>query len=125
MVMTVTPWAPLAGGALTGKYLRGGQGRVKPESNRRDENSTRITREVMAVAEKIGRGAQPCRTAMDTPQGFECIPIAGATTLEQLQDNLKMIDLLLPPDDLRRLDEASAIDLGFPGSFSGGRRTPK
>ncbi|MBS1526133.1 MAG: aldo/keto reductase, partial [Bacteroidetes bacterium] len=26
--MTVTPWAPLGGGALTGKYLRGEQGRV-------------------------------------------------------------------------------------------------
>ena len=115
--MTVTPWAPLAGGALTGKYLRGGQGRVKPESNRRDENSTRITREVIAVAEKLG--VEPGHVALQwtRQQGFECIPIAGATTLEQLQDNLKTIDLLLPPDDLRRLDEASAIDLGFPGKF--------
>jgi aryl-alcohol dehydrogenase-like predicted oxidoreductase len=28
--MTVTPWAPLAGGALTGKYLKGDRGRIKP-----------------------------------------------------------------------------------------------
>src|ERR1700748_900728 len=52
--MTVTPWAPLAGGALTGKYLKGGQGRIKPESNRLDENSARITREVMKIAEQLG-----------------------------------------------------------------------
>lgn len=28
-----------------------------------------------------------------------------------------MIDLVLSPDDLRKLDEVSAVDLGFPGKF--------
>jgi len=115
--MTVTPWAPLAGGALTGKYLTGGQGRVKPESNRRDPNSERITREVMAVADRLG--VKPGHVALQwtRQQGFECIPIAGATRLEQLLENLQMVDLVLPEEDIRRLDEASAIDLGFPGKF--------
>jgi len=115
--MTVTPWAPLAGGALTGKYLRGGQGRIKPESNRRDENSVRITREVVAIAERLG--VEPTHVALQwtRQQGFECIPIAGATSVEQLQDNLKTVDLLLSPEDITKLNEASAIDLGFPGKF--------
>ena len=115
--MTLTPWAPLAGGALTGKYLRGGQGRIKAESNRRDENSERVTREVMAVAERLG--VEPSHVALQwtRQQGVECIPIVGATRLEQLEDNLKTIDLILPQDELRRLDEVSAIDLGFPGKF--------
>jgi aryl-alcohol dehydrogenase-like predicted oxidoreductase len=115
--MTFTPWAPLAGGALTGKYLKGGQGRIKPESNRRDDNSTRITREVMAIAEKLG--VEPSHVALQwtRQQGFECIPIVGATRLDQLQENLNMISLTLSPEDLKRLDEASAIDLGFPGKF--------
>src|SRR6201986_3906625 len=52
--MTVTPWAPLAGGALTGKYLRGEAGRVKPESNRRSQRSESITRVVMAIADELG-----------------------------------------------------------------------
>src|SRR6202012_2981956 len=113
--MTVTPWAPLAGGALTGKYLKGLQGRVKPESNRRDENSTRITREVMAIAEK--HNVEPSHVALQwtRQQGFDCIPIVGATRLEQLEDNLKSINLTLSEEDLKKLDEASAIDLGFPG----------
>src|ERR1700748_1175329 len=63
--MTVTPWAPLAGGALTGKYLRGEQGRIKPESNRRDDNSTRITREVMAIAERLH--GEPSNVALHWP----------------------------------------------------------
>lgn len=115
--MTVTPWAPLAGGALTGKYLRGGQGRVKPESNRRDENSTRITREVMAIAEQ--RGVEPSHVALQwtRQQGFDCIPIVGATRIDQLQENLRSLDLTLSSDDLQKLDAASAIDLGFPGKF--------
>jgi aryl-alcohol dehydrogenase-like predicted oxidoreductase len=115
--MTVTPWAPLAGGALTGKYLKGGQGRIKPESNRRDDNSTRITREVMAVADRLG--VEPGNVALQwtRQQGFNCIPIVGATRLEQLQENLKIIDLVLPPEDIIRLNETSAIDLGFPGKF--------
>jgi aryl-alcohol dehydrogenase-like predicted oxidoreductase len=115
--MTVTPWAPLAGGALTGKYLRGGQGRIKPESNRRDENSVRITREVMAIAEKLG--VEPGQVALQwtRQQGFECIPIVGATRLDQLHENLRTVDLVLPPEDLATLNEASAIDLGFPGKF--------
>ena len=115
--MTVTPWAPLAGGALTGKYLKGGQGRVKPESNRRDENSTRITREVMAIAEKLG--VEPSHVALQwtRQQDFECIPIVGATSLAQLTENLASVSLILSPEDLQRLDTASAIDLGFPGKF--------
>ena len=115
--MTLTPWAPLAGGALTGKYLRGGQGRIKAESNRRDESSVRITQEVMAVAERLG--VEPSHVALQwtRQQGVECIPIVGATRLEQLEDNLKTIDLILPQEELRRLDEVSAIDLGFPGKF--------
>jgi aryl-alcohol dehydrogenase-like predicted oxidoreductase len=115
--MTVTPWAPLAGGALTGKYLRGGQGRIKPESNRRDDNSVRITREVMAVAGRLG--VEPGQVALQwtRQQGFECIPIVGATRLDQLQENLRTVDLVLPPEDLARLNEASAIELGFPGKF--------
>jgi aryl-alcohol dehydrogenase-like predicted oxidoreductase len=115
--MTVTPWAPLAGGALTGKYLRGGQGRVKPESNRRDENSVRITREVMAIADELK--IEPGQVALQwtRQQGFECIPIVGATRLEQLQENLRTTDLLLDETALERLDQASSIDLGFPGKF--------
>lgn len=32
--MTITPWAPLAGGALTGKYLKGDKGRLAENSVR-------------------------------------------------------------------------------------------
>lgn len=115
--MTVTPWAPLAGGALTGKYLRGENGRVKAESNRRNENSERITREVVAIAEELG--AQPAHVALAwmMQQNFSCIPIVGATKLEQLNENIKAAAIQLNEAQMSRLDAVSHISLGFPGDF--------
>ena len=115
--MTVTPWAPIAGGALTGKYLKGEKGRIKEGSRRLNANSERITREVMAIADEMG--VQPSQVALKwtMQQGFSSIPIVGATRLQQLQENLKTTDIELSEDQLNRLDSASAIELGFPGDF--------
>lgn len=115
--MTVTPWAPLAGGALTGKYLRGDYGRIKEGSNRLNENSQRITKEVMAVAEKLGVQAAHIALKWTMQQPLSTIPIVGATKLEQLEENLKAIDVVIPEEEMKHLDEISAIDLGFPGKF--------
>ena len=41
-------------------------------------------------------------------------PIIGARRLDQLADNLAALDVSLPTEAARRLDEVSAIDLGFP-----------
>ena len=115
--MTVTPWAPLAGGALTGKYFRGEKGRIKEESNRLNENSQRITKEVIAVAKKLE--VEPSHIALKwtMQQPLSVIPIVGATKEEQLQQNLKTIDVTIPEEDMQHLNEISAIDLGFPGKF--------
>lgn len=115
--MTLTPWAPLAGGALTGKYLRGDKGRIKEGSNRLNENSQRITKEVITIAEKLA--VEPSHVALKwtMQQGYSSIPIVGATKLSQLEENLKTINVVIPEEDMQRLDEASKIDLGFPGNF--------
>jgi aryl-alcohol dehydrogenase-like predicted oxidoreductase len=115
--MTLIPWAPLAGGALTGKYLRGEKGRVKPESIRRGEKATMLTKEVIKIAEELN--AMPSQVALKwmMQQGFSCIPIAGATRPEQVTENLGALDIMLDDSQLKRLDEISKIDLGFPGAF--------
>jgi aryl-alcohol dehydrogenase-like predicted oxidoreductase len=115
--MTVTPWAPLGGGALTGKYLRGEKGRIKPESKRLDERSTKITKAVVEVADELGVSASHVALQWTISQGFSCIPIVGATKVDQLKDNLKTIDVSLTPQQIQKLNEASAIELGFPGDF--------
>jgi len=115
--MTVTPWAPLAGGALTGKYLKGDHGRIKPASNRLNENSQRITKEVMAVADELGVSAGNVALKWVMQQNFSCIPIVGATKVSQLQDNLQSPELTLSDEHIKKLTDASAITLGFPGDF--------
>jgi diketogulonate reductase-like aldo/keto reductase len=45
------------------------------------------------------------------------IPIIGARKLSQLQDNLASFDLTLSANQVKTLDEASRIDLGFPHDF--------
>jgi aryl-alcohol dehydrogenase-like predicted oxidoreductase len=115
--MTVTPWAPLGGGVLTGKYLKGDTGRIKPESNRRGENAERITKTVIAIADELGVSPGNIALQWMRQQGFQCIPIVGATKLPQLQENLKTVDLSLSPQHLKQIDEVSAIPLGFPGDF--------
>ncbi|MBE9586894.1 aldo/keto reductase [Mucilaginibacter sp. JRF] len=115
--MTVTPWAPLAGGALTGKYLRGEQGRIKPESKRLDDNSVIITKKVIEIADELGVSPGNVALAWTRQQGFSSIPIVGATKVSQLEENLKVTDVVLTDAHLKALDGVSAIPLGFPGDF--------
>ena len=115
--ITLTPWAPLAGGALTGKYLRGDFGRIKEGSNRLNERSENITREVIAIADELGVQASHVALKWTMQQGFSSIPIVGATKLAQLEENLKTTDVMLTAEHMQRLDKVSEISLGFPGDF--------
>ena len=45
------------------------------------------------------------------------VPIIGARRLSQIEDDLGCLDFLLDEGSLKRLDEVSAIDLGFPLTF--------
>ncbi len=115
--MTVTPWAPLGGGVLSGKYLRGEQGRVKAESNRRSDRAISITEVVVEIADELGVPASHVALQWTMSQGFSSIPIAGATKVSQLEENMKAVDVKLSAEQLQKLDEVSKIDLGFPGEF--------
>jgi aryl-alcohol dehydrogenase-like predicted oxidoreductase len=115
--MTVTPWAPLAGGALTGKYLKGDKGRLQESSKRLNENSQRIAQTVVDIAGELG--VEPAHVALrwTMQQGFPCIPIIGATKVHQIDQNIGCLNLTLSAEHLKRLDEVSKIELGFPGDF--------
>lgn len=117
-------WAPLAGGALTGKYLNAkpdeNPGRVKAESLRRNERSQRIAQEVVAVANELNATPAQVALAWVMAQGKVSIPIVGARNAQQLKDSLAAVDVTLPAEALQRLHEVSAIELGFPHDFLAG-----
>lgn len=115
--LTVTPWAPLAGGALTGKYLVGDKGRLPETSKRLNDRSTQIAQKVVDIANQLD--VPPAHVALrwTMQQGFSCVPIVGATKVNQLTQNLSSLALTIPESFLKELNEVSAIELGFPGDF--------
>ncbi|MEM8893347.1 MAG: aldo/keto reductase [Bacteroidota bacterium] len=117
MGLALTPWAPLAGGALTGKYLKGEDGRVAEESARRNDRSVQITKKVVEVADQLG--VSPAQVAMKwtMQKDYTSIPIVGGRKLHQIEDSLKSVELDLPENMIAELDEVSAIELGFPHDF--------
>jgi aryl-alcohol dehydrogenase-like predicted oxidoreductase len=115
--LTVMPWAPLAGGALTGKYLKGDKGRLPDTSKRLNQQSTEITKTVIRIAEECHMEPAHVALAWTMQQGFSSIPIVGATKVSQMETNIKSIELKLTAEQIAILNQVSKIELGFPGDF--------
>ncbi|GAB4143147.1 MAG: aldo/keto reductase [Bacteroidia bacterium] len=115
--LALTPWAPLAGGALSGKYLKGEGGRVSEKSARRNERNTLIAKKVVELAEKMQ--VLPAQVAIrwTMQKDFTSIPIVGSRTAAQIAESLKAADIIIPDEFVNELNEVSAIELGFPHEF--------
>jgi aryl-alcohol dehydrogenase-like predicted oxidoreductase len=79
-----------------------------------EQRTARIVATVKTVADQVDRSMAQVALAWLRSRPMPIIPIIGARKLTQLQDNLASIDLSLSADQLKALDEASRIDLGFP-----------
>jgi aryl-alcohol dehydrogenase-like predicted oxidoreductase len=115
--LSVAGYSPLASGLLSGKFTRSksvGPSRLNPAHI--SEQDLRIAQEVDAVADELGASSSQVALAwaMSRPNLH---PIVGARRLDQLVDNLAATELTIPDAALARLDEVSAIDLGFPTGF--------
>lgn len=115
--LAITPWAPLAGGALTGKYLKQESGRVKAESVRRGDRANTIAAEVLRIAEQGHCTPAQVALAWIRQQPGLQIPIVGARTAAQLSDSLGCVDVVLNASQMESLHAVSAIELGFPHDF--------
>ncbi|MFM8914511.1 MAG: aldo/keto reductase, partial [Flammeovirgaceae bacterium] len=116
--MTITPWAPLAGGALTGKYLKGDKGRLPDTSIRLGERATNITKKVVEIADRLGvTASQVAINWTRQHKGQSVIPIVGATKESQVEDVLGCLKFELPAEAVKELNEVSKIELPFPQKF--------
>ena len=120
MKLTVTPWSPLASGWLTGKYV--GKAREErrldktPQFARKTERNIAIAKEVVKVAKAAGKS--PAQVALNWLRARHgLVPILGARTLAQLEDNLNCVKWSLSAKHLAQLDEISKIELDFPRTF--------
>lgn len=111
-------WGPLADGRLTGKYLRGEEGRLdKVAWGRARGAGDDVVREVVRIAEELDRPPAQVALAWLRSRPGTVIPVIGATTEEQLRQNLGSVDLKLGPGHLADLDKATAAPAGYPHLF--------
>ena len=128
----LTPWGPLGGGFLSGKYRRDhrpvdpqeGRLATQPETdeeawarraNDRNWNILEVVESIMAAHP----GASHAQTAIAwllTRPAVASV-VLGARTLEQLEDNLAAAELALSPEEINGLDRASAYEEGYPYRF--------
>ncbi len=114
-------WSPLAGGLLSGKFSRNNQ---KPEGSRRSEFDFPIVDKerawnVMDVMVPIAQAhdCTPARIALAwlLTRPFVTSIVLGAKRLDQLQDNIAALDVHLTEDEIKKLDEVSALPQEYPG----------
>ncbi len=117
--LCITSWGPLAGGALTGKYLGEAEspGRLKPGSKRLNDKSIAITKEVVAIASEVGCTPAHVALAWHYHRGQQIIPIVGSRNAQQIKDSIGCVDVKLSTEQVARLDEVSKIEMGFPNDF--------
>src|SRR5580693_8718975 len=114
-------WSPLAGGLLSGKFSRTNQ---KPADSRRSEYDFPIvdkerTWKILDVMAPIAKahGCSPARLSLAWLLAKPVVTavIIGAKRLDQLKDNLASVELTLTLDELKQLDQVSALPPEYPG----------
>jgi aryl-alcohol dehydrogenase-like predicted oxidoreductase len=113
-------WSPLAGGFLSGKYTR----KSAPEDARRvnfdfppvNKDKAYDIIDVMEVIAKDKKATvAQIALAWLLHQKAVTTVIVGAKKMEQLEDNLKAVDVKLSEEDLKKLDEVSKLTPEYPG----------
>lgn len=123
----ILPWSPLAAGFLSGKYERN---KPPPAGGRLDkwkerfadfdnDRGWRTVEAVKAVAAERGTTASAVALAWLLAKPTVTSVIFGARSVAQLDDNLAAADVKLTADDVKKLDDASAFELGYPYKFIG------
>jgi aryl-alcohol dehydrogenase-like predicted oxidoreductase len=124
------PWSPLAGGFLSGRHdVEGATGsrmakwpdRYKKQNNDRGRAILAALRDIAAehVVAEHSASSSSVALAWLLAKPVVTSVIFGARTVDQLDDNLRAVDLQLTAAQMERLDGASAFDVGYPYEFIG------
>ena len=121
------PWSPLAGGFLSGKYAKDQRpppgARLEKWKERLADCDTERGWRTLDAAQAIAkeRATTPAAVSLAWLLAKPAVSsvIFGARSVEQLDENLAAIDAKLTAEDVKRLDDASAFELGYPYKFIG------
>jgi aryl-alcohol dehydrogenase-like predicted oxidoreductase len=104
-------YSPLAFGVLSGKYLNGAQppkGRITLYARfqrYKGAKADAATQRYVKIANDAGLDPAQMALAFVTSRNFVTSNIIGATTLEQLKPNIASVDIRLPPDVVKAIDD--------------------
>ena len=110
----IVPYIPLAVGLLTGRYRKSKlpeDGRLSEQGGEtwRDEFLTErnldLVEKLILFAEEKKCTLAQLAIAWLLSQDVICSVIAGVTSMEHLEDNVKSVDVILTSDDLEKLDK--------------------
>ncbi|WP_293882695.1 aldo/keto reductase [Sphingomonas sp.] len=125
-------WSPLAGGLLSGKYDRNGDSagrRASFDFPPVDKDRAYECIDAMrVVADAHGSTVAQVALAYILHKPFVTTVIIGAKRIEQLEDNLKAVDVRLTTEDMATLDAVSALPPEYPGwmvDFQNGGARPE
>jgi aryl-alcohol dehydrogenase-like predicted oxidoreductase len=121
----ILPWSPLANGFLTGKFERGKPpadgtrlgGKAERFARYDLERNWKILDAVRAVAAEVNATPAAVSLAWLLAKPQVSSVIFGARTIEQLDANLAAVAVELSPKHVAALDQASALELGYPYAF--------
>ncbi len=115
--MGIIPWSPLAGGLLTGKYNRNSPPPADARFADFEKNpllQRRWTQQAFDIIDGITALTQARGVAMSqfalawcAQQPGVTSPIIGPRTMEQLEDNLKALDIKISDEDKAAIDKVS------------------
>lgn len=120
--MGITPWSPLRGGVLSGKYTRANASQVKPDRGDRvtaflTERNLTIIDELIRIAAEVGTTAAAVALAWVQSRPGVTSTIIGARRIDQLDQNLAALDVRLTGAHVAALDKVSQPALNFPAPF--------
>jgi aryl-alcohol dehydrogenase-like predicted oxidoreductase len=118
----VTPWSPLAGGVLSGKYTRENASKATPGRGARvtsalNDRSYAILDELLRIARDLSTTTAAVALAWVQTRAGVTSTIIGARRLEQLDQNLAALDVKLEAAHVDALDRVSIPTLNFPAGF--------
>jgi aryl-alcohol dehydrogenase-like predicted oxidoreductase len=116
----ITPWSPLSGGALSGKYTRANAGQHEGDRGALldvNEKTYDVVDELEIIAKAHDTSVASVALAwVHAKPGVTSI-IIGARRMSQFEDNIRALDVTLTAEELARLDAITEPTLGFPQSM--------
>ena len=124
----LTPWGPLGGGFLSGKYQPGDkpeEGRLSIMADETEEawhrRANKRNWNILKVVDEISQEHQATYSqialAWLMQQPAVCSVIIGVRTMAQLEDNLAASKIALTVDEINRLDQISKPEERYPYRF--------